>query len=204
MVEKNLDLDLRDCLELAAPNTRRTSSARAAPEQVLEYMIERFRAWYEEEAFPPRSFKAVSAQQALAPLDIHRRVQAVHAFRPAGGQASLAAANKRVSNILGKLDSAHPFGGCESLDLLLEPQEQELAATLAALTQVARGHLENDEYTAALACLAGLKEPVDAFFDGVMVNAEDASLRHNRLNLLKVLRELFLEVADISQLVVAR
>ena len=79
-----------------------------------------------------------------------------------------------------------------------------MPARLASLAEVARGHLDKDEYTAALACLAALREPVDAFFDGVMVNADDAALRHNRLNLLKALRELFLQVADISQLVVGK
>lgn len=203
MVEHQLELDLRDCLELAADQYPAGVITPGSTGQVLDYMIERFRAWYEEEAIPAEVFKAVSARKLSRPLDIQRRVHAVHAFTALPEAASLAAANKRVSNILEKLDASHEFGEV-SPDLLLEPQEQQLAARLAALTQVARGHLENDEYTAALACLAGLKEPVDAFFDGVMVNAEDASLRHNRLNLLKVLRELFLQVADISQLVVAR
>ena len=110
-------------------------------------MIERFRAWYEEESIPVEVFKAVSARKLSRPLDIQRRVHAVHAFTALPEAASLAAANKRVSNILEKLDASHQFGEV-SADLLLEPQEQELAATLAALTQVARGHLENDEYTA--------------------------------------------------------
>ena len=203
MVEHQLELDLRDCLELAADQYPAGVITPGSTGQVLDYMIERFRAWYEEEAIPAEVFKAVSARKLSRPLDIQRRVHAVHAFTALPEAASLAAANKRVSNILEKLDASHEFGEVSPY-LLLEPQEQQLAARLAALTQVARGHLENDEYTAALACLAGLKEPVDAFFDGVMVNAEDASLRHNRLNLLKVLRELFLQVADISQLFVAR
>jgi glycyl-tRNA synthetase beta chain len=75
---------------------------------------------------------------------------------------------------------------------------------MEALAAVASGHLEQGEYTDALACLAALKEPIDAFFDCVMVNADDPALRNNRLNLLKHLRELFLQVADISQLVVGK
>ena len=73
-----------------------------------------------------------------------------------------------------------------------------------ALRETSRRHLARDEYTEALASLAALREPVDAFFDGVMVNADDQALRHNRLNLLKALRDLFLQVADISQLVVSK
>ena len=101
------------------------------------------------------------------------------------------------------MEPSHSFGEVSD-NLLVEPQEKELAAQLASLAQVAQGHLANDEYTEALACLAGLRKPVDAFFDGVMVNADDAALRANRLNLLKALRDQFLEVADISQLVVGK
>ncbi len=203
MVEHELDLDLRDCLELAAAQYPAGMLAPGTTGQVLDYMIERFRAWYEEESIPVEVFKAVSARKPSRPLDIQRRVHAVHAFTALPEAAALAAANRRVSNILEQLDASHQFGEV-SADLLLKPEEQKLAATLAALAGVAGGHLAKDEYTQALACLARLREPVDAFFDAVMVNADDASLRHNRLNLLKALRELFLQVADISQLVVSK
>ncbi len=203
MVEHELDLDLRDCLELAAAQYPGGVLAPGTTGQVLDYMIERFRAWYEEEAIPAEVFKAVSARKPSRPLDIQRRVHAVHAFSALPEAAALAAANRRVSNILEQLDASHQFGEV-SPDLLLKPEEQKLAATLATLAGVAGGHLAKDEYTQALACLAQLREPVDAFFDAVMVNADDASLRRNRLNLLKALRELFLQVADISQLVVSK
>jgi len=203
MVEHELDLDLRDCLELAAAQYSTGVLAPGTTGQVLDYMIERFRAWYEEEAIPVEVFKAVSARKPSRPLDIQRRVHAVHAFSALPEAAALAAANRRVSNILEQLDASHQFGEV-SPDLLLKPEEQALAATLATLAGVAGGHLAKDEYTQALACLAQLREPVDAFFDAVMVNADDASLRRNRLNLLKALRELFLQVADISQLVVSK
>jgi len=203
MVEHELDLDLRDCLELAAAQYPAGVLAPGTTGQVLDYMIERFRAWYEEEAIPVEVFKAVSARKPSRPLDIQRRVHAVHAFTALPEAAALAAANRRVSNILEQLDASHQFGEV-SPDLLLKPEEQKLAATLATLAGVAGGHLAKDEYTQALACLAQLREPVDAFFDAVMVNADDASLRRNRLNLLKALRELFLQVADISQLVVSK
>jgi glycyl-tRNA synthetase beta chain len=166
-------------------------------------MIERFRAWYEEEDIPAEVFKAVSARNLTRPLDIHRRVQAVYAFSRLPQAQALAAANKRVSNILGKLDHDHPFGHVDA-DLLAQPQEKALASALADLAAVSARHLAQDEYTDVLTCLAALREPVDAFFDDVMVNVEEDSLRNNRLNLLKQLRDLFLEVADISQLVVAK
>lgn len=166
-------------------------------------MIERFRAWFEEEHIPTEVFRAVSARNLSRPMDIQHRVHAVHAFTQLAEASALSAANKRVSNILEKLEADHSFGEV-SADLLVEPQEKELSDKLVALAKTARKHLECDEYSAALASLAGLRDPVDAFFDGVMVNAEDQALRNNRLNLLKELRDLFLQVADISQLVVSK
>ena len=203
MVEQQLELDLRDCLELAAARYPAGVIADGTTAKVLDYMIERFRAWYEEESIPVEVFRAVSARKLSRPLDIQRRVHAVHAFTALPEAAALAAANKRVSNILDKLEASHQFGEV-SASLLVEPQEKELAAQLKSLSEIAGRHLEKDEYSAALACLAGLRAPVDAFFDDVMVNAEDAALRHNRLNLLKDLRDLFLQVADISLLVVGK
>ena len=135
--------------------------------------------------------------------DFDQRVQAVHTFSKSAEGQSLAAANKRVSNILEKLESDHIFGEV-SANLLHEPAEKALAGELERLAKAAGDLLESDEYSLALANLASLREPVDAFFDDVMVNAEDLSLRNNRLNLLKQLRDLFLQVADISQLVVSK
>ena len=116
--------------------------------------------------------------------------------------AALAAANKRVSNILAKLEDDHHFSEVNA-NLLQEPQEKALAEALEAVSTEVSACLDSDDYGAALTAMAVLQEPVDAFFDGVMVNADDAGLRENRLNLLKALRELFLQVADISQLVVS-
>ncbi|TDG15788.1 glycine--tRNA ligase subunit beta [Seongchinamella unica] len=203
IVEKELDLDLAECLALAAAQYPQGVLAEDTTGQVLDYMIERFRAWYEEEEIPVEVFRAVAARQLSRPLDIQQRVLAVHAFSQLPEAAALAAANKRVSNILGKLDDQHEFGGV-STDLLEEPAEKALQERLSVLSAVAGDHLARGEYREALASLAGLREPVDQFFDGVMVNAENESLRNNRLNLLKALRDQFLEVADISQLVVAK
>ncbi|MEP5566542.1 MAG: glycine--tRNA ligase subunit beta, partial [Halioglobus sp.] len=203
IVEKELDLDLRECLELAAQQYPQGIVADGTTEQVLDYMIERFRAWYEEENIPVEVFRAVSARDISQPLDIQQRVLAVHAFSQLPEAAALAAANKRVSNILGKLDTDHSFGDV-STNLLQESAEKSLEEGLSALSKVSAGHLAKGEYSAALASLAGLRAPVDHFFDEVMVNAEDQALRNNRLNLLKALRDQFLEVADISQLVVGK
>lgn len=203
LVEKQLDLDLRECLDLAIAQYPKGVIGAGTTDQVLAYMIERFRAWYEEESIPAEVFRAVSARKLSRPLDIQRRVHAVHAFTQLPEASALAAANKRVSNILGKLDDEHHFGEV-STNLLREPNEIVLADKLSELTGSTQSFLNNDQYTDALAGLASLREPIDAFFDDVMVNVEDTALRNNRLNLLKTLRDLFLQVADISQLVVAK
>ncbi len=203
LVEKRLDLDLKECLKLAAAQYPVNTLADDTVVQVFDYMIERFRAWYEEENIPAEVFKSVSARNLSRPLDIQRRVQAVHAFSLLPEAQALAAANKRVSNILDKLDSGHDFSEV-SADLLVKPQEKVLLRCVEGLSSTCHQHLKHDEYTEALSCLADLREPIDAFFEGVMVNVENVELRDNRLNLLKRLRDLFLEVADISLLAVSK
>ena len=203
MVDRNLDLDLRNCLALAVTQYPANFLAVTTVQQVLDYMIERFRAWYEEDHIPAEVFKAVSARNLVRPLDIHHRVQAVHAFSQLPQAQALAAANKRVSNILGKIDSAHSFSEVNT-DLLVEPQEKVLAQHLGTLSERCGELLSRRDYTGVLSELAALREPVDAFFDAVLVNAEAPLIRTNRLNLLKQLQDLFLGVADISQLAVGR
>lgn len=203
IVEKDLDLDLRECLALAAAQYPEKLLKEGTTEQILEYMIERFRAWYEDENIAVEVFRAVAAKGLSHPGDIQRRVHAVHAFTQLPEATALAAANKRVSNILGKLDSDHQFHEV-SANLLVEQAEIDLASILSGLSEESIDYLKRGEYTQALACLAALREPIDHFFDDVMVNAEDMALRNNRLSLLKTLRDLFLQVADISQLVVAK
>lgn len=199
IVDKKLELDLRNCLQLALAQYPMHTLAENTVEQVLEYMLERFRAWYEEDSIPAEVFKAVSARHLSCPLDIHRRVQAVHAFSQLAQAQALAAANKRVSNILGKLESAHSFADVNT-DLLVEPQEKALAHAMEVIGERCRDSASRSEYTAALTELADLRDPVDAFFEHVMVNVEDPSIRNNRLNLLKQLQDLLLGIADISML----
>lgn len=203
IIGKKLPLDLKDCLDLAAAQYPEGVIAAGSIDQVFEYIIERFRAWYEDEAIPVEVFRAVSAMGLSAPLDIERRVLAVNAFTQLPEATALAAANKRVANILAKLDSGYRFGDV-SANLLVEPQEKALWNSLAEVEKSSSSLLEAQAYTEALASLAVLRGPLDAFFDDVLVNAEDEALRNNRLNLLKSLRELFTQVADISQLAVGK
>lgn len=132
------------------------------------------------------------------PLDFDRRVKAVAAFQPREEAQALAAANKRVSNILAKLDQAPP----EEIDgaLLEDEAEQTLTDLVVASYEQSEPLLEKGDYQGVLEMLAELREPVDAFFDTVMVMADDEAVRNNRLALLAFLRDLFLNVADISLL----
>ena len=132
------------------------------------------------------------------PLDFDRRVKAVAAFQQREEAQALAAANKRVSNILAKLDSAPP----EEIDgaLLEDEAEKTLTNMVVGAFEQSYELLEAGDYASVLEMLADLREPVDAFFETVMVMADDEAVRNNRLALLAFLRDLFLNVADISLL----
>jgi glycyl-tRNA synthetase beta chain len=203
IVEGELTLDLRHYLQAAADQYPAGVLEEGAVESAFNYMLERFRAWYEDENIPARVFQAVSARQLSQPLDIHRRVHAVHAFSQLPQASALAAANKRVSNILEK-QGTEDTGSDISEDLLQEPAEIALARMLPEKSASLDAYLAENRYTEGLAMLADLQHPVDEFFDQVMVMVEAPDLRANRLGLLKSLRDLFLQVADISLLVVAK
>jgi glycyl-tRNA synthetase beta chain len=203
LVEKALDIDLKQALTVAATSHgANIADLDATVASTFEYMIERFRAWYEDESIPAEVFFAVSAKNLTVPLDIHQRVHAVNAFNQLPEAQALAAANKRVSNILAKLDTLDTPAVAAELNpaLLQEAAEQALAAAVGAKAAEVAPLFASRRYTEALAALASLREPVDTFFDQVMVMAEDTQLRNNRLALLSQLRNLFLNVADISLL----
>lgn len=199
MVEKQLDLDLQELVQAGAGNFESLSNKDVVAD-VLAYMLERFRAWYEEANIPAEVFQAVSAKGLTNPLDINNRVYAVAEFTKLPEAQALASANKRVSNILAKLDES-PASKVNS-KLLQEPAEKQLATKLGDLSKQATPLLSAGNYTDALKILAGLREAVDTFFDDVMVMTDDEKVRNNRLALLQQLRQLFLEVADISLLAV--
>jgi len=198
IIERGLDLDLQALVAKAVEALKGRLTEKDVAEQVFAFIMERTRAYYTDQGVAHDTFDAVLELQPTKPLDFHQRIQAVSEFRKLAEAESLAAANKRISNILAKAEVKVP----ESVDtkLLQEVQEQELAARLEAITKQVGPLFERRDYTEALKILAGLREPVDAFFDHVMVMAEDDKLRDNRLALLNGLRNLFLQVADISRL----
>ncbi|BAU71697.1 glycine--tRNA ligase subunit beta [Metapseudomonas furukawaii] len=195
LIEKQLNLDLAAAVAFAVELFGAKVKADGLASQVLDFIFDRLRARYEDEGVDVAVYLAVRAVQPVSALDFDLRVQAVQAFRALAGAEALAAANKRVSNLLGKAEGQVPANVDGAL--LQEPAEQALArAVAAAETAVAAG----GSYRETLERLAALREPVDAFFDSVLVNAEDAAVRGNRYALLAKLRGLFLGVADISAL----
>ncbi|AQT61292.1 glycine--tRNA ligase subunit beta [Cellvibrio sp. PSBB023] len=199
LVEKNLALDLRELLTFAKNQHKNLTVGDELVEQVLAYMLERFRAFFEDANIPAEVFQSVTAKQLSQPLDINQRVLAVNEFSKLPQAQALAAANKRVSNILAKQNAA--LSTEVNAALLQEDAEKTLAQAVSAKAAVVAPLFAAREYTQALAALADLQQPVDAFFDSVMVMSDDPALQQNRLALLQQLRGLFLEVADISYLV---
>ena len=197
IVEKNLPLDLEDLVKKSAALFGDKLTNQNVVADVVDFMLGRFRAWYQDEGIAVDVIQAVLARRPTRPADFDARVRAVSHFRTLDSAEALAAANKRVSNILAKADAAI---GEINLTACVEPAEKALAEAVLALRTEVQPLIAQGNYTAVLDKLANLRAPVDSFFDNVMVNAEDPVLRQNRLAILNTLQDLFLQVADISVL----
>ena len=197
IVEKNLPLDLEDLVKKSAALFGDKLTNQNVVADVVDFMLGRFRAWYQDEGIAVDVIQAVLARRPTRPADFDARVRAVSHFRTLDSAEALAAANKRVSNILAKADAAI---GEINLTACVEPAEKALAEAVLALRTEVQPLIAQGDYTTVLDKLANLRAPVDSFFDNVMVNAEDPALRQNRLAILNTLQGLFLQVADISVL----
>ncbi|HEN3638734.1 TPA: glycine--tRNA ligase subunit beta [Yersinia enterocolitica] len=198
IVEKNLPLDLQTLTEEAVRLYGSKLTNTKVVDEVIEFMLGRFRAWYQDEGHSVDTIQAVLARRPTKPADFDARVKAVTYFRTLDAAAALAAANKRVSNILAK--STDTLNDQVRASVLKEPAELKLATHLVVLRDKLEPVFAAGQYQEALVELAALRETVDEFFESVMVMAEDDAVRVNRLTLLSKLRELFLQVADISLL----
>ncbi|HDS1792439.1 glycine--tRNA ligase subunit beta [Pseudomonas putida] len=198
LIEKQLDLNLTGAVEFAVKQFGAKVKAAGLAEQVLEFIFDRLRARYEDEGIDVATYLSVRAVQPGSALDFDQRVQAVQAFRKLPEAEALAAVNKRVSNLLSKAEGA--------IAEQVEPKyfdnanEFSLYSAIQQADQAVQPMAAARQYSESLARLAALRDPVDAFFEAVMVNAEDAKVRANRYALLSRLRGLFLGVADISLL----
>ena len=193
--------------ESSSSNGRTTSHARrtGVVTELREFILDRLRGYYTEQGFTPQQFEAVAAVQPASLVDFDRRLRAVAAFAKQPEAERLAAANKRVANILRKegIDAAAPQRALNA-ELLHEPAEQALAQALDAARNDNAARLEGDvarrDYAGALTRLAQLQAPIDTFFDAVMVMVDDPALRGNRIALLARIKARFDAIAEIALL----
>jgi glycyl-tRNA synthetase beta chain len=199
-LEQRLDLDLHALISRAVE--LQPVQSPTTTKEVIDYFAERLRAFYledvRERTITPEMFDAVLAKQPSSPLDFEARLQALEIFMRLPDAEALAAANKRIANIVRK--SQLSVDARLDAHLCVEPAEQALYGELQRAENDIKPMLEARDYTSALARMAQLRAPVDVFFDKVLVMAEDVEVRNNRLALLQRLRELFSGVADLSRL----
>ncbi|HET7921555.1 MAG TPA: glycine--tRNA ligase subunit beta [Gammaproteobacteria bacterium] len=194
MIECGLELDLSELVRAALADRPQQQGQLLA---VLNFFMERLRAYYQEQGVRRDVFEAVLAREVTRPAEFHRRLTGTQAFMQLAEAANLAAANKRIGNILQQAGGA---GTTLDPALFETSAEISLYAAITRLRAETRPFLEQGDYTAVLTRLAALRAPVDAFFEKVMVMTDDAVQRSNRLALLAELQAMFLQVADLSRI----
>ena len=198
IIEGKLDLNLKTLLEQASKGLSDKVDGSESVAETNKFIMERLPAYYKDQGIDAETVAAVASLRPTHPLDFDYRIKAVAEFKTLPQAESLAAANKRISNILKKVEGEIP----DSVDegLFQEPQETKLHQSVIAQEKKVEPLFASGDYSSALTSLASLKGDVDAFFDGVMVMADDEALKNNRLALLSQLRNLFLNIADLSRL----
>jgi glycyl-tRNA synthetase beta chain len=197
LMEKKIALPFSALVSAAMEIFKPVAVATATPAQVLEFFYDRLAVMMKDEGYSPQEVDAVVSQQPMNIPEVSKRLSAVREFAKLPEAESLAAANKRIGNILKKSEASTAVVAAA---LFVEPAEHALFTAISATSPTFDREFTAGNYTAALQALAPLKAPVDAFFDGVMVNAEDVKLRNNRLSLLRDLHLLMNKVADLSKL----
>jgi glycyl-tRNA synthetase beta chain len=196
IIESKLNLDLKQLLEHSALHLPPTIKASDATAPVFNFIMERLRGYFLEQHIRPDTIEAVLSCLPTQPFDCEQRIRAVAAFRDLPEAESLAAANKRIRNILKQIKGELPF--YVHTELLTEDAERKLAGHLAELSSEVIPLMDSSLYDEALTRLTTLREPIDKFFDDVMVMTNDSELQNNRVALLNQLSSLFLRVADFS------
>lgn len=171
-------------------------------EQVVNFLHDRFKPLFLEQGIKPDVIAAVMATNSDFAFDVSARVEAVTAFKNVPESNSLASANKRVSNILNKNKDSLPSQMSIDESLFIEAEEKNLFEALSSVTSQFNTCVNNRSYVEALSSLTVIEEPLAAFFDAIMIMADDERLKHNRLALIKAIRDLISQVADISELTV--
>jgi glycyl-tRNA synthetase beta chain len=199
IIEQSLDLDLLALIEQSQAIYGDALTESKAAEQVMQYSFDRLRGYAQEQGYKADEFEAVLAVSPTKPLDFMQRLKAVSTFRSLEQADALAAANKRIGNILRKND-AEALNVAVNASLLQEEAEKILATQVEAAVDALTPLMASADYAGVLNYLANMRDAVDAFFDQVMVMADDEAVKQNRLALLNQTRALFLGVADISSL----
>jgi glycyl-tRNA synthetase beta chain len=199
LAESGTATPLRAMVEAAAETLKDAVKVDAGlTDEVEQFIFERLRAWASEQGIEANTVHAVAAGRAGSVADFMARARAVQAFADDPTMASLVAANKRASNLLKQAEGSSI--GDVSDKMLHDEAEKSLSAAISAAERSVEEALVRSDYPAALSMLSGLREPVDTFFDQVMVMCDDKALRANRLALLERLRHQFLQVADVARL----
>ena len=198
ITDKELDLDIVDLVELAKAEYADKLTNENVTNDVVEFLFARFRATYQAGGYSVELIQSVLERRPTKPVDFEKRIKAVAKFQTLPEAAPIAAANKRISNILAKVNEE--INSNVDSNLLQEDAEKALSKKLEALESKLSPLFLVGDYESALFELASLKSPVDDFFDNVMVMADDLAVKNNRLALLNRLRNLFLQVADVSVL----
>lgn len=198
IVENSLPLDLIELVEASIVTFDDKINSKGLSDNVVDFVLARFKAWYTEQGVASEVVQAVAVNRPTRPADFAARVEAVKTFNTLESAEALAAANKRVANILAK----NPIDTSKPLDksLLIEAAEISLVECLEAIESTVEPLLAISNYKDTLSHLAELREPIDSFFDSVMVMDNDEAVKLNRLSILARLRGLFLSCADISVL----
>ncbi|WP_114326314.1 glycine--tRNA ligase subunit beta [Candidatus Colwellia aromaticivorans] len=198
IIEKQLNLDLVTLINESISLFGDKLSNENTAENVLDFIMGRFRAFYQEQGIAVDVIQAVLAKKPSAPLDFDKRIKAVSYFGELPEAETLAAANKRVANILAKFDG-QLYEGFKT-ELATEQAERDLADVFQSINLKVSPLMADKNYQAALSELAQLKTPIDTFFDNVMVMSDDEAVKINRLTLLNEIRNSFFAIADISLL----
>ena len=196
IIENKLEINLITCIDFSLQEFKHEFDLEKTRDSLIAFVYERLKGYSLERGYTADEFAAVFSVLPAEPYDFQRRLQAVQNFRSLAEAESLAAANKRIANILKKSAGQ----AAATIGTLIEPAEITLLASAEQAEKEVAPLLAAADYQAALNCLAGLREDVDRFFDDVMVMCDDLDLRANRLALLTKLSTLFLQIADISKL----
>ena len=198
MIEKNLDLDLRLLIQFSLELHEKVEVTDKLIDDIYDFIVSRLRAYYADQGISAEQFESVRVCRPAHPIDFAKRIAAVKQFSQMEGAESLSAANKRISNILKKVET--PIAETVNTDLFTEQAETNLWNALDALRETVSDHIAGRDYITAISELATIRDAVDTFFDDVMVMADDEAVKENRLALLNQIYQLFLQVADISRL----